>query len=170
MDKPRTSSSSKTASGTRLFTGFFQPRPPENVNLLIQTRGLHSFPVTFFDFSGGQEPHKPGKIEKLGNLQGTPLHRGHRREGAVLLRKRGVGEMSFVIEKVGRIDGAWWRRDRETVTEVWKRQKKNHSPVLITEIHSHGREAETLPQNRVANTARRRSGQKRNMTRGEEFC
>lgn len=30
----------------------------------------------------------------------TPLHRGHRREGAGLLSFWGVGEMSFVIEKV----------------------------------------------------------------------
>lgn len=35
-----------------------------------------------------------------GNLQVTPLHRGHRREGAGLLSFWGVGEMSFVIEKV----------------------------------------------------------------------
>lgn len=67
MDKPRTSSSSKTASGNRLFTGFLQHRPPEKVNLLIQTRGLHTFTVTFFDFSGCREGGKPenGEIFKV---------------------------------------------------------------------------------------------------------
>lgn len=101
MDKPRTSSSSKTASETRVFTGFFQSQQPEKVNLLIQTRGLHTLPGDFFEFSGCREPHKPGKGEKMGNLQGTALHRGHRREGARVLRFWGVGRMSFVIEKVG---------------------------------------------------------------------
>lgn len=71
------------------------------MNLLIQTRGLHTFTVGFFGFLGCREPNKPGKVEKTGNLQGTPLHRGHRREGAGLLRKRRVERMSFVIEKVG---------------------------------------------------------------------
>jgi hypothetical protein len=71
------------------------------VNLLIQTRGLHTLPGDFFEFSGCREARETGKVEKMGNLQVTPLHRGHRREGAVLLRKRGVGRMSFSTEKVG---------------------------------------------------------------------
>lgn len=57
-------------------------------------------------------------------------------------------------------------RDWKTVTGVLG---DSHSPVLITEIHSHGRDVEAQPQNRVANTARRRSGQRRNVMRGEEL-
>lgn len=71
------------------------------MNLLIQTRGLHTLPGDFFEFSGCREARETGKVEKMGNLQGTPLHRRHRREGAVLLGKLGTWEMSFVIEKVG---------------------------------------------------------------------
>lgn len=77
VDKPRTSSSSKTASGNRVNTGFLQHRPPEKVNLLIQTRGLHTLPGDFFEFSGCREARETGKVEKMGNLQGTPLHRRH---------------------------------------------------------------------------------------------
>ena len=71
------------------------------MNLLIQTRGLHTFTVGFFGFLGCREPNKPGKVEKMGNLQVTPLHREHRREGAGLLRGRGVREMSLSTEKAG---------------------------------------------------------------------
>lgn len=45
-----------------------------------------------------------GRQEKWfwgGNLQGTALHRGHRREGLILLGKYSTGEMSLVMEKVG---------------------------------------------------------------------
>lgn len=71
------------------------------MNLLIQTRGLHILPDPFSDFSECREEGKAGKGEKMGNLQVTPLHRRHRREGAGLLRFGGVREMSLVIEKVG---------------------------------------------------------------------
>lgn len=77
MDKPRTSSSSKTALGTRVNTGFFQFHLPEKVNPLIQTRGLHTLTVTFFDFSGCREARKAGKVVFGRNLQGTALHRRH---------------------------------------------------------------------------------------------
>lgn len=71
------------------------------MNLLIQTRGLHTFTVSFSDFSGCREAGKLGKVEKMGNLQVTPLHRGHSREGAVLVSFWGCRGMSFVMEKVG---------------------------------------------------------------------
>lgn len=71
------------------------------MNLLIQTRGLHTFTVGFFGFLECREAGKAGKGEKMGNLQGTALHRRHRREGAEVLRFWGVREMSFDIEKVG---------------------------------------------------------------------
>lgn len=71
------------------------------MNLLIKTRGLHSFLGDFLEFSGCGEPNKTGKVEKMGNLQVTPLHRRHRREDAGVLRFWDVGRMSFVIEKAG---------------------------------------------------------------------
>lgn len=156
MDKPRTSSSSKTASGTRVNTGFFTPHHPEKVNLLIQTRGLHTLTVRILGFLECREAGKAGKVEKMGNLQGTALHRRHRREGAGLLRKRGVREMSLLMEKAG----------SDWSFKVTFYRSESQSCVK----DSHRGDVDTLPQNRVANTARRRSGQKRNMTRGEEFC
>lgn len=101
VDKPRTSSSSKTASGNRVNTGFLQHRPPEKVNLLIQTRGLHTLTVRILGFLECREAEKAGKVVFGRNLQGTALHRGHRREGAGLLRGRGVREMSFSTGKAG---------------------------------------------------------------------
>ena len=71
------------------------------MNLLIQTRGLHTLTVRILGFLECREAEKAGKVEKMGNLQVTPLHRRHRREGARVLRFWGVGRMSFVIEKVG---------------------------------------------------------------------
>ena len=71
------------------------------MNLLIQTRGLHTLTVRILGFLECREAGKAGKVEKMGNLQGTALHRRHRREGARVLRFWGVGRMSFVIEKVG---------------------------------------------------------------------
>lgn len=59
------------------------------------------FTVGFFGFLGCREPNKPGKVEKMGNLQVTPLHRRHGREGAVLLRFWSVGKMSLLMEKAG---------------------------------------------------------------------
>jgi len=87
--------------GTLDFPSFFTPHQPEKVNLLIQTRGLHTLTVRILGFLECREAEKAGKVEKMGNLQVTPLHRGHRREGLILLRFWGVGEMSLVIEKVG---------------------------------------------------------------------
>jgi hypothetical protein len=71
------------------------------VNLLIQTRGLHTARFSFFDLFRVSGGGKAGKVEKMGNLQVTSLHRRHGWEGAGLLRFWGVGEMSFDIEKVG---------------------------------------------------------------------
>ena len=87
--------------GTLDFPSFFTPHHPEKVNLLIQTRGLHTLTVRILGFLECREAEKAGKVEKMGNLQVTPLHRRHRREGARVLRKRGVGRMSFSTEKVG---------------------------------------------------------------------
>jgi hypothetical protein len=98
--KPGTSSSSKTASGTRVNIGFFQGYLPEKVNLLIQTRGLHTTKLPGREFFRKKVAKKAENGVWGGNLQVTPLHRGHRREGAGLLSFWGVGEMSFVIEKV----------------------------------------------------------------------
>lgn len=140
VDKPRTSSSLKTASETRVFTGFFQSQQPEKVNLLIQTRGLHTLLGDFFEFSGCREPHKPGKGEKMGNLQVTPLHRGHRREGAVLLRFWSAGEMSLLMEKAG----------SDWSFKVTFYRSESQSCVK----DSHRGDVDTQSQNCVANTAR----------------
>ncbi len=64
VDKPRTSSSSKTASETRVFTGFFQSQQPEKVNLLIQTRGLHTLLGDFSNFLGVGSPINREKVKK----------------------------------------------------------------------------------------------------------
>ena len=71
------------------------------MNLLIQTRGLHTLTVRILGFLECREAGKAGKVEKMGNLQGTALHRGHRREGAGLLRKRGVRGNVFCDREAG---------------------------------------------------------------------
>jgi hypothetical protein len=95
----------------------------------------------------------------MGNLQVTPLHRGHRREGAVLLRKRGVKGNVFCDREGGIglmvLVGKTECRDWKTVTEVCGRQ----SQLCVDHRNTESQR----------NTARRRSGQKRNMTRGEEL-
>jgi hypothetical protein len=110
------------------------------VNLLIQTRGLHTLPGDFFEFSGCREARETGKVEKMGNLQGTALHRRHRREGAGLLRKRGVREMSLLMEKAG----------SDWSFKVTFYRSESQSCVK----DSHRGDVDTKPQNCVANTAR----------------
>lgn len=101
---------------------------------MIQTRGLHTLTVRILGFLECREAGKAGKDEKMGNLQVTPLHRGHRREGAGLLRKRGVREMSLLMEKAG---SDWFFKVTFHRSESQSCVKDGHSPVLITEIQRH---------------------------------
>lgn len=76
----------------------------------------------------------------MGNLQVTPLHRGHRREGAVLLRFWSAGEMSLLMEKAG----------SDWSFKVTFYRSESQSCVK----DSHRGDVDTQPQNCVANTAR----------------
>lgn len=70
----------------------------------------------------------------MGNLQVTPLHRRHRREGAGLLRFWGVGEMSFRKNE--------WVFIFTNHSPLWREgtgrdghwEKSSHSPVWKTAI------------------------------------